>query len=246
MDRSNTANQAVLELADVKFDFTNGNQMYVTVPMKSRWLCEYHWHTDDSSCKRITYVKGGRYSRVLGDNSKPPDFFDTEELGPGESFDFAPHHCHSWWTDPSRKDDEKGMDIITLFESDAAFYRNICSAILDANKYPSLRTTPLWLRLLFLSLGWFPSTRERLVSIMLWVQLQFIHETHHRRTHHGDLSLAIWWRVFKPDGVPPTWVLRLDHYYIRGKSFVVHRACAFVGRWCLGMKGRYPEYTPLV
>ena len=77
------------------------------------------------------------------------------------------------------------------------FYRDINSAILDAAKYPYLRSTPLWVRLLFSSLS--DGARTALTAWFLRLQLMVMYYMFDFWPYLGSIPLDIFW-TWRPFG----------------------------------------------
>jgi hypothetical protein len=168
-----------------------------------------------------------------GDGQSPPGGFTVGLAG----------SRHRW----DRGYSDRKEEFSVLMNADETLYRNTCSAILDAQFYPHLSTTPYWLR--FLS-GLLPiSARQRLISSMLWVQIQSMNHAHKYYAWHGKLQITncFWWLTFWWMGIwvrdPPV-LRRIEWYSADWLSRLTQGTCFWAGKFLLGMKGQYPEYTP--
>jgi hypothetical protein len=135
---------------------------------------------------------------------------------------------------------KKREEIVVLFVvQDVGLYRNVCSAILDAEKFPYLRTTPLWLRGVFAAVKLLPTARKRLVEWMLYIQLQVICYKHGYWEYHGGINALRWWQWTHPFNVGrhPAWTVRLQFRSQRFFSKAVQGTYYWVGRSLFGMKG---------
>jgi len=123
--------------------------------------------------------------------------------------------------------------------ADANFYHTLCSATQDADRYFSLCSTPLWLRVLFYSTYVVPfgsKIRERMIKSALWYQLRVIYRENDTWTFEGSLpmdSIYIW---------PPEWAERLQFESQFVISKMVVKGASWIGRNVLGMKDKYLEY----
>lgn len=145
------------------------------------------------------------------------------------------------------EEDEKENDtILTLIVHSDSLDRNICSAILDARIYPSLSTTPIWLRWLFAVLAWIsPPLHRRLLSLMLYLQMQTMYTHHGYFQYHGGVNALRWWQWTHPFdiGQHPAWTVRLQYRSQKIFSQVVQGWYHALGTRVLGMKGDYEEYN---
>jgi len=141
----------------------------------------------------------------------------------------------------------KREEIVVLFViQDESLYRNVCSAILDAEKFPYQRTTPLWLRGVFAALKLLPTAKKWLVEWMLYIQLQVIYYKHGYWEYHGGINALPWWHWTHPFNVGrhPAWTVRMQPRSQRFFSKAVQGAYYWVGRSLFGMKGDHPQYNP--
>lgn len=241
-DRTNTTAHTSFTLptpASATFDFIAPNQTRITIPANSTWRTKSHWHNpDQENCLLLHTEKGELH---FGYHKEPRTGADV--LGPG-NFKFKPGYWTSWSRTPNSK---KREEIIVLFVvRDEGLYRNVCSAILDAEKFPHLRTTPLWLCGVFAALKLLPTARKRLVEWMLYIQLQVIYYEHGYWEYHGGINALRWWQWTHPFdiGRHPAWTVRLQFRSQRFFSKAVQSAYYWVGRSLIGMKGDYPQYNP--
>ena len=174
VDRTNTTKYTTFRLpcpAPATFDFIGPNQMRITVPANSIWSTKSHWHSKDKENCLLLHTEKGEVH--FGYHREPRTGADV--IGPG-SFTFKPGYWTSWSRKASKKSRE---DLIVLFVvRDESLYRNTCSAVLDAEKFPYLRTTPLWLRAVFVASTLLPAVRQWMIRWMLYIQLQVIHYQH--------------------------------------------------------------------
>lgn len=234
MDRTKTTAHASFTLptpASATFDFIAPNQIRITIPANSTWKTKSHWHNpDQENCLLLHTEKGELH---FGYHKEPRTGADV--LGPG-NFKFKPGYWTSWSRTPSSKKREKV--VVLLVVRDEGLYRNVCSAILDAEKFPHLRTTPLWLRGVFAALKLLPTARKRLVEWMLYIQLQVIYYKYGYWEYHGGINALRWWQWTHPFdiGRHPAWTVRLQFRSQRFFSKAVQGAYYWVARSLVGMK----------
>jgi hypothetical protein len=162
---------------------------------------------------------------------------------PGSSHSIRARDIHVW---ASRDPDQ---ELVSLLETDdEILYRNTSSATLDAPRFPSLWSTPLWVRMLHSLLAFSPAVQRRMVAKLLWVQLQMMYFAHDFGEHHGSIHapFVYWithpWRLLERE---PDWVFEVEWWSVFVISKATQRACYWAGRLFLGMKAEYPEYTPV-
>ncbi|KAH0535920.1 hypothetical protein FGG08_007179 [Glutinoglossum americanum] len=242
MSRTITTRQKIFHLPTpdtATFDFSHGDDgIRITVPAGSTWSVKYHWHINHLGCRSVECLEGAL--KV---------FFTSTPFGSGGKlgharwkFSFRPGQRVAWG--PSRTEEKLDTLIVSLV-ADEILYRNTCSAILDADRFPLLASTPLWLRAVFAVLTFLPAARQWLVAMMLWVQLRMIFFAHDYWVYHGQLNVKWWWKS-QPFGHPnpPKWASELQYWSQHAISRVVMATCYWVGKLLLGMKGEYEEYTP--
>lgn len=154
---------------------------------------------------------------------------------------FKPGQRVHWSRDGAYKE-----DLVVTLVADETLYRNTCSAILDADRFPHFANTPPWLRLLFTTLMWWPAAQSRLIAQLLWVQLQATHHSHDCWVYHGQLNVTSWWNRINPWNFsrPPRWLVGFQWHSQTVISRVTQTTCYWTGRSLLGMKGQNAEYTP--
>jgi hypothetical protein len=141
------------------------------------------------------------------------------------------HHVHDLTVLPSAKNAE-------------TFHRNICSAVLDANVYPSLDSTPFWLRWIFGVISVILGVRHWLIAKLLWIQIRMIYYSHDFWSYEGQISISWLWDGWYFPALAPQWVRTLEWKSGDIFSRMVLRMCSWIGRYLLGMRGEYDEYTP--
>ncbi|KAF2106521.1 hypothetical protein BDV96DRAFT_654529 [Lophiotrema nucula] len=134
-------------------------------------------------------------------------------------------------------------------------YRQTASMTLDAPLYPSLPSTPLPIRLLFkLPSFLFPQLlREWLIAQFLSIQLLTLYSS--RVDFHpylgslpytflyGLYHMGKYWLPFAPRF--PEWICRMQWTSMLLVSHVKVALWSKIGKWVLGMKDVYDEYTPV-
>lgn len=150
MDRTDTTSRTSFTLPypdAATFDFIAQHQIRVTIPASSTWCTESHWHSPEQENCLLLHTEQGAIH--FGWHREPRTGADI--IGPG-NFDFRPG-CWTYWSrcrSSPRKAPEK--TVVIFLVRDASLYRNTCSAILDADRFPYLSATPFWLRGVFVAL----------------------------------------------------------------------------------------------
>ncbi len=103
-------------------------------------------------------------------------------LGAG-NYKFKP----GYWTGWSRKQGSPKETVVRLVVESEGLERIICSAVLDAEMFPYLATTPFWLRGIFAALRLLPRARRWLVRMVCYVGLQVIYREH----GHWECKVAL-------------------------------------------------------
>ncbi len=239
MHRTITTDQNIFQLpgpASVTYGFTRPHHIHISIPKDSTWRSELHWHNDQSSCERLECIHG--HLRVF--------YYPNPYINGSISMSPGCHHTFEEGTRTSWASESGKEDLVVLLKANEVLYRNKLSATLDADSFPSLATTPAWLRILFrLFLRW-PSAHHWLLVQMLWLQLQAINYTNGYYTLHGQLPLVQLWRWTHPFAFterPPEKLMRLQWQSQILFSSITQAIYFWVGR-ALGMRGQYPEYTP--
>lgn len=222
------------------FDFIAQHQIRVTVPANSTWRTETHWHSPEQENCLLLHTE--QCEIHFGWYKEPRTGADI--FGPG-NFDFRPG-CWTYWSRISDPGEAPQKIVVIFVVRDASLYRNTCSAILDAERFPYLSTTPLWLRGVFVALGVLPTARQWLVRWMLYVQLQTIYYEYGYWQYHGGINALSWWQsVFTWSiGEHPRWTVPLEYQSQKIFSKVVQGAYSWMGRSLFGMKADYPQYNP--
>lgn len=89
-----------------------------------------------------------------------------------------------------------------------------------------------------------PSWREKLLEMMLWMQLEIIWFAHDFHVYHGYIHLTWPWMMQPFGGTAPDWVKRLQLRIMYFIAWMVMAVVYRVGTLFLGMKGEYTEYSP--
>src|SRR5215471_13043875 len=166
----------------------------VIVSAGSKWEEPLHWtekHTEHLSCEA-----GGLHVYRASSLYSSADLF----VGPGFKDAFDPGILHSWrrsdYWDKNQSAEKEDLVTHVYTEPGYAarhelFYRNVNSAILDAARYPYLRSTPLWVRLLFSSLN--DGARTALIAWILRLQLMVMYHQFDFWPYLGSIPLDVFW-----------------------------------------------------
>ena len=237
MQRTNTTKQDVFLIpgpSKAIFDFSRRHNMRITVPKGSKWWIKSHWHNEKSSCECVECIQG----QLIVFNYPNSSGGGASGGSEGFRYSFLPVGRHSW------SPGDREQDLVVVLTANDILYRNKCSAALDADRFPSLITTPAWLRALFGLTSWWPPGYRWLLQQALWVQFQAIDYAHGYFTLHGALPVARVWRWFHPfDNRFPDWVWETQWYSQLMISRIVECGCFWIGK-VVGIRGQYPEYTP--
>lgn len=219
--------------------------IYITVPAQSTWRMPYHRHPSEargsggpSACHSVTCLAGSLYIRM---GNGIHDWNRSGGQGLGKIFE--PGMWAAWSRQRQNRPPQDPLKV--AFIAEHLLWRNICSATLDRDLYPSLTTTPLWIKGSFALLSFFPSWREKVLDAMLWIQLQTIFYAHDLHLYHGQIpfvKLAMFPWIW-PDR-PPPWAERLQIRSMCVISRVVMTCTYWFGRIMLGMMGEYKDYSP--
>jgi hypothetical protein len=237
--RTDTRQQTIFLHQGVTLDFAEPRNLKITLAAGTcRWFFPSHWHLLHQGCHAITNVKG----RLLLSSSTPYGGSGSEKSGPGSRSAIRGGDVHSW------SSYEPDQEFIALLESeDEVLYRNAVSAILDADRFPFLSTTPLWFRILYYSLAFSPAAQRALNNKALWIQLQTMYCTHDMGVQYGSFPAPfIYWitHPFRFLEKPPTWVFNVQWWSVFAITKTVQRSCYWFSRLFLGMEAEYVEYTP--
>ncbi|KAK2760198.1 hypothetical protein FQN54_002265 [Arachnomyces sp. PD_36] len=245
MERTDTTTLTSFTLpapASAIFDFSTPNNISITIPEKSTWLAHDHWHSpDQENCQRLI-AKTGKL--LVGYHKEPRNSGSML----GSDYKFKPGQWTSW--SPNRHQrGGPGETIVTLIVNDEGLERNVCSAVLDAEIFPYLRTTPYWLRGAFYLLRPLPSARQWLLGKMCYIQRQIIYREHGHWEYHGGLNTLTWWYWMHPFdfgdfGDHPAWTVKVEYRSRKIFSKAVQGFYYWMGTLLLGMRGDYPEYNP--
>ena len=219
------------------FDFSTPNNIRITIPRSSTWRAKSHWHSPGEENCLLLHVEAGEMQ--VGYHKEPRT--GGAVIGAGD-YKFKP----GYWTTWSRKQTRNEELIIRLVVRDEGLQRNICSALLDAEKFPHLNTTPYWLRGIFAALRPLSAARRWMVRKMCYVQLQVIFYEHQHWEYHGGINALSWWQWTHPFDVGrhPAWTVSLQYRSQKFFSKFVQGLYYRVGTHLFGMRGDYPEYNP--
>ncbi|KAK2733486.1 hypothetical protein FQN57_002095 [Myotisia sp. PD_48] len=225
------------------FDFAGDAYSFrITVPSGSNWQYWYHWQSPNSSlCDKVRCIDG---SIVIIVDSPPQLRGFTQFGGRGREISFDPHTMSSWFLDSTRR---RGDDLVVDLTGDESFHRNVCSAIIDRDSIAFLTSTPVLLRYLLSLLALYaPSIREWILDVLLAIQLRMIFYAYGFWILHWTIPFLWWWHMRQIWGRPrpPPWAYKLDWQFRKYITYSVQAMCFWVGKLLLGMKDRYPEYTP--
>lgn len=237
--RTDTRQQAVFQHQGVTLDFAQPENLKITLAAgTSRWCFPPHWHLLHHGCHGITSAQG----RLLLSSATPYGGSGTESSPPGSRIAIRRGDYHSW------SSENPAQELIALLESeDEMLYRNAISAILDADRFPFLSTTPFWIRVLYYSLAFSPAAQKAMIDKLLWIQLQMMYYTHDLGIWYGSIHAPfIYWitHPFRPLERPPNWVYDVEWRSIFAISKAIQSPCYWFGTLFLGMKAEYVEYTP--
>ena len=160
----------------------------------------------------------------------------------GLSAQFKENRRYSWGPFPPAEDPL----VVLLTTKDIKLFRNICSAILDADRFPRFASTPYWLKKIYQTLGIEPAAQGWLISALLFAQIQAMNHVYGYHESHGRIEFVELWHHTHPlnRDMAPDYIYRLQWWSTTIFSDVVESTCYWAGRMFLGMKGSYEEYTP--
>ena len=242
MDRTDTTRRTDFELPSPKaatFSFSSPAAIRIAVPLCSKWRMPLHWHYQGLGCRSVKCVDGSLRVYVARGSRGSYDKLGRE----GMTVQFQLGQLVTWGCSETDKTKSSVEPLAVDLDADEVLHRNICSAIFDRDLVPELRSTPLWLKALFVVLEWIPTLRQRLLAYVLWIQLQVIFYAHDFQLYHGHIPITWLWTAQLGGGRPPQWALdlQLRTYYLISR--VVMSSCYWAGRLFLGMRGEYPQYT---
>jgi len=240
--RTDTKRQSIFHHPDqgVTLSFIEPNQIRFTLLAAKKWRSPYHWHVLHDGCHRITCLQGSLHLTT----ATPYGGSATDSVGAGTSIVIPPRDHHAW----SAGKQESDQELIVLLESeDEILYRNTSSATIDADRFPSLSSTPLWVKLLYSLLAFSPTAQRSMIARLLWIQLQIIYFAHDFCAYHGSVHAPFFWFITHPFSLerPPNWIFNIEWWSVGVISNITQRACYWFGSLFLGMKAEYPEYTPV-
>ncbi len=225
--------------ATATFDFSTPDHIRITVPRSSTWHTDAHWHTaGHNECETLEAERG---TLQVGDWKEPR----TGSTSYGcKTYNFKPDYWTTWGADELNLGREEL--IVVLVVANEGLYRNMASAVLDADLFPSLNSTPYWLRAIF-TLLWSVRARRWLIAKLLYVQIQAIYYNHSYWEYHGGINVLSWWQWMHPFDIGdyPAWTVDVQFKSQRLFSRGVQAFYYWAGR-AVGMKGDYAEYNPRV
>ncbi|KAH8817182.1 hypothetical protein F5884DRAFT_853608 [Xylogone sp. PMI_703] len=244
--RSDTRRQDVFDLLrpyPVSIDFSKGNQQSfdVTIPAQSQWSSVRIFHLDTANCVAVKTLSGRSW--VMWENIERGS--GSTMANAGYSLSQYPRQYLTWGS--QERSIEQSLRVTTAAAPDnninVQLYRTLCSVVQDAQLYFSLCSTPLWIRLLYAALGLIPyygrAAKERLILIMLYVQLRVIFYKNDCWTDQGQIRIDwYWWTA-------PPWVWKFQAWTTIVISQGTLRLLYGIGRVILGMKESYTEYNVL-
>ncbi|KAL9602646.1 MAG: hypothetical protein Q9179_002477 [Wetmoreana sp. 5 TL-2023] len=272
MHRTNTTTQTSFPLPgsnSVTFDFSTLDQILITIPRTSNWNVPPHWHSDPltnlapspesdpsekvhspsdtdpghnasssstHTCHHLLAKSGTLQVSWWREPRTGASTFGTKD------YYFQPPKYWTTWSRDSLVKQPTDLSVTLFVRED--LYRNICSATLDAGRFPELDTTPLWLKAVFRVLR-LVGVEGRLVNWCLYVQIQAMKRQFGYWEYHGGINALRWWQWSHPwdIGNHPAWTVRLQYRSQRLFSKAVQGGYYWLGRG-LGMKGDYREYNP--
>ncbi|KAK4696757.1 hypothetical protein P7C71_g1220, partial [Lecanoromycetidae sp. Uapishka_2] len=155
--------------AAATFDFSQRDNTKITVPKDSTWRASGIWHEQTLGCERITCLAGhlkiSTVINVFGSSSTALVGNTSLAFRTGQRVQLS-------------RDATLPEELVVVLAADERLYRNICSAVQDAERYPRLRTAPLWIKLLFVAFLWSPMISSWMLAWLLWVQIQAMNHAH--------------------------------------------------------------------
>lgn len=238
--------QTSFELPDppVYFEILDTTHIKITIPANSGWKAPLHWHSDGPTASNRIIPLKNKLSLIF---SKTPGYGGIKIFDPGFWVEFTPSDHHLFCPCPGDEDKEC-VAILEAAASQSALTRNVCGATLDANLYPTLASTPYWIRLLYSMLGSHPRAQSYMVAKLLWVQIQMIRSTHDFYVEeYGCIDVpSLWWKThpYHWDGREPRWTNQIRWWSFGPINMVVQGLCYWIGRLVLGMRAEYEQYMP--
>lgn len=240
MNRTNTTTRTEFNLSlsgEVRFDFSQ-QTIQITIPVGSTWYMPYHWHDRILDMKWIGVEAGELCVIQAANRNGRTSSVRLTNRADQQGVSFKVTDGVAWKSARLDTKEKTKLPLVVNLDAEQNLHRNICSAILDKDLFPSLASTPYWVRLLCA----IPALRPRLIDRALWIQLQAIYWKHDFRVSHGEIPFAYPW-VMWPFGSAPDWATEAQ---IRSRwwiSSIVMSSAYWTGRLLLGMKGEYPQYS---
>ncbi|KAH8898777.1 hypothetical protein GQ53DRAFT_817006 [Thozetella sp. PMI_491] len=232
--------QAEKPAEEVIFDFSRNDpgSVDVTIPVGSGWVDMRTFHFQQSNCMTILTLDGWtslfHQSIFRGSGSS--------RFGKGVEFPQRPLVYLEWRREGL--DMPKSRSVVRLFDH-AQLWRTQCSVILDAERYFSLCTTPVWIRVLFSLVSYLPGSggkalRDAMINAALYIQLRLIFHVNDTLTDQGYIYIDwLWWTT-------PQWVWEFQGQSAIAISKIVVGLYYWVGRLLLSMKPEYDEYNVIL
>jgi hypothetical protein len=217
----------------VSFDFSTGDPLSfeVTIPAGSAWEHEGTFHLDPAQCIAIDTLRGWTWVTFNSLEGRS----GSTRTDPGYHYSQTPHSFLQW----GNHDQETAQAVRVT--GDVQLYRTLCSVTQDAELYYRLCTTPLWIRLLFATLGHTPfygkAAQERLIHLALYIQLRVIFYKNDCWPDHGTVRIDwYWWTA-------PDWVRKFQAWTTVLISQTILCLLYWLGRIALGLRESYYEYN---
>ncbi|GIZ45074.1 hypothetical protein CKM354_000825800 [Cercospora kikuchii] len=243
MHRTNTTQLTVFQRPApnaATFTFSSPDTIRISIPFGSKFDIRTHWHYTDLDTSKLTWVSGGPVIVSFGPRDKNRSASHSGARGFSHSCQLD--EATSWGVLYNRNSANLEELLVVDIEANTKLHRNICSAILDRDKFPRLASTPFWIKGLFVLLSASSRLQEWLLEAMLRVQLQTIYYAHDYHIFHGRIPFDMFfvWPL-TPEVPRATQLAFRSRFWV---SKIVMSSCYWVGRILLGMRGEYEEYTP--
>ncbi|GIZ47528.1 hypothetical protein CKM354_001061700 [Cercospora kikuchii] len=247
MKRTITTDRTVFHLqtnGDVTFDFRGGPAIVIRVPGGTGWRMPFHWHYHRLDAREINCLSG-RLHIHLQKYDQPGSEDDLGSTGFSKTFKLD--DCASWGPGYNREDalDPANSTLEVVLVATPVLHRNLCSMSLDQDIFPSLDSTPLWLKMMFGFSAPLPTFRQYLLELSSHVQRQLTLYAHDYYEYHGIVRFTLLWPWMLP-GRSPKLLRTLERRSMYWISIFVAWVCYWFGALACGMKPLYPEYTPVV
>lgn len=237
MQRSDTTQQLRFELPYPEaavFDFSNPDGIRIDLPADTHWQVHRHWHYKTIDTRSITCIDGF-VSAFVGKRDGIDGIYRSKHAfeSPGSTIFMETDDSLSWMKGTIDLNERVPLTVIIV--ANPTLHRNICSAILDKNLYPRLRSTPLWFKALWkLSSG---SRQQCLLDFILRLQLKMIYYEHDYHFSYGFIPFT--WPYGFPwgDNIPDR-PKRMEHRSMLLISHVYEPICkSNQETWVVKFKG---------